>query len=187
MTDTQSRTTVSTWTIDPSHSHVEFAVKHMMFTTVRGSFERLSGTIRLDEANVANSSVEVEIEAASISTRDEKRDAHLRSADFFDVERYPTITFRSTRVEPVGENRLKVTGDLTMHGVTREVVLDTEFTGRGKSPFGFEVLGYTATTTINRDEFGLTWNAALETGGVLVGNEIKITIDVEAIPAESQG
>ena len=186
MTDTQTRATTSTWTIDPSHSNVEFAVKHMMFTTVKGSFEGVSGTITLDEANLANSSVSVEIDASTINTRDQKRDAHLRSGDFFNVEQFPTITFVSTRVEPQGD-RLKVTGDLTMHGVTREVVLDAEMTGRGMSPFGFEVMGYEATTKLNREDFGLTWNAALETGGVLVGNEIKISIDIEAVPAESQG
>lgn len=183
MTDTQTRTTTSTWMIDASHSHVEFAVKHMMFTTVKGSFQGVSGTITLDEANMANSSVNVEIDASTINTRDEKRDGHLRSADFFDAEQFPTITFVSTRVEPKGDD-LKITGDLTMHGVTREIVLDAEFTGRGMSPFGFEVIGYEAKTKLNREDFGLTWNAALETGGVLVGNEIKVSIDIEAIPAQ---
>jgi polyisoprenoid-binding protein YceI len=185
MVTTQTRTGTSVWTIDASHSNVEFAVKHMMFTTVKGSFEGVTGTITLDEQNVANSSVQVEIDASTITTRDQKRDAHLRSADFFDVETYPTITFTSTRVEPDGDD-LRITGDLTMHGVTREVVLDAEFSGRGMSPFGFEVIGYEAKTKVNREDFGLTWNAALETGGVLVGNEIKITIDIEAIPASDQ-
>ncbi len=186
MTDTQIRTGTSNWAIDASHSHVEFAVKHMMFSTVKGSFSGVSGTITLDEENIANSSVTVEIDASTINTRDEKRDAHLRSADFFDVEQYPTITFTSTKVEPNGDD-LRITGDLTMHGVTMPVVLEAEFTGRGMSPFGMEVIGYTAKTKINRSDFGLTWNAALETGGVLVGDEIKITIDIEAVPASNEG
>jgi polyisoprenoid-binding protein YceI len=168
------------WTIDPSHSLVEFGVKHMMFTTVKGRFTGVSGTITLDEENLADSQVDVTIDAASVDTRDEKRDAHLRSADFFDVEQFPTITFVSTRVEPKGDDDLTVYGDLTIHGVTRPVALAATFNGRGVNPWGAEVAGYTATTRVNRKDFGLTWNVGLEAGGVLVGDEIKIAIEVEA-------
>lgn len=179
---TSTATTTNTLVIDNSHSTAEFVVKHMMFSKVRGNFERMSGVIIFDEQNVGNSSVEVEIETASISTRDAGRDQHLRNADFFDAESYPTITFRSTRVEADGDD-FKVTGDLTMHGVTREVVLDAELNGRGNSPMGgFEVLSFSANTKINRSDFGLTWNAALETGGVLVSEDVKISLEIEAIP-----
>jgi polyisoprenoid-binding protein YceI len=177
MTDTATATTV--WTIDNAHSAVEFAVKHMMFATAKGRFGTVSGTISLDNAKVANSSVDVTIDTTSIDTRDEKRDAHLKSADFFDVENYPAITFKSTKVEADG-NDLKVTGDLTIHGVTRPVVLDAEFNGQGTNPWGAQVISYSATTKINRKDFGLTWNASLETGGVLVGEEVKISIEIEA-------
>lgn len=178
MTDTATATTV--WTIDPTHSSVEFSVKHMMFATAKGRFSDVKGTITLDNENVANSSVEVEIGAASVDTRDAKRDEHLKSADFFDVESHPTLTFTSTRVEPAGGSDLKVTGDLSMHGVTKEVVLDTEFNGQGTNPWGQGVISYTAHTKINRKDFGLNWNAALESGGVLVGEDVKIAIEIEA-------
>jgi polyisoprenoid-binding protein YceI len=184
MIDTQTTTGTTVWTIDTSHSQVEFAVKHMMFSTVKGSFEGVSGTITLDEQNPANSSVQVEIDPATISTRDEKRDAHLRSADFFDVQQFPTMTFVSTGVEPKGDD-LTITGDLTMHGVTRQVVLDAEFNGRGMSPFGMEVISYSASAKINRGDFGLNWNAALETGGVLVSDQIRISLEIEAVPASN--
>jgi polyisoprenoid-binding protein YceI len=177
MTDTATATTV--WTIDNAHSAVEFAVKHMMFATAKGRFGSVSGTIALDNENVANSSVDVTIDATSIDTRDEKRDGHLKSADFFDVENYPAITFRSTRVEPDGDD-LKVTGDLTIRGVTHQVVLDAEFNGQGTNPWGQQVISYSATTKVNRKEFGLNWNAALETGGMLVGDDVKISIEIEA-------
>jgi len=181
MHDTSVQTAArTTWTIDPAHSNVEFGVKHMMFTTVKGRFSDVRGTITLDEQHVENSSVEVEIGVASIDTRDEKRDVHLRSADFFDVERFPTMTFKSTRVEPTSGGEARVTGDLTIHGVTREVVLNTTMTGRGTNPWGAEVAGFEATTRINRKDFGLEWNVALESGGFLVGDEIKISIDIEA-------
>ncbi len=177
MTDTVTATTV--WTIDNAHSAVEFAVKHMMFATAKGRFGTVSGTISLDNENVANSSVDVTIDATSIDTRDEKRDGHLKSADFFDVENHPVITFKSTQVEPKGDD-LKVTGDLTIRGVTQPVVLDAEFNGQGTNPWGAQVISYSATTKINRKEFGLTWNASLETGGVLVGEDVKISIEIEA-------
>ena len=173
--------TPTIWQIDPAHTLVEFAVKHMMFATVKGRFGGVRGTIVEDAADPSRSSVEVEIEAASIDTRDEKRDAHLRSPDFLDVESYPTITFKSSRVEHAGRDRLRVVGDLTIHGTTREVVLDTTINGRGTTPFGQEVAGFTAETTINRRDFGLNWNVALEAGGVLVGDTVKILLEVEAL------
>lgn len=178
MTDTAA-TTTTTWTIDPSHSVVEFSVKHMMFATVKGRFTEVDGTITVDNANIANSSVDVTIGAASIDTRDAKRDEHLRSADFFDVETFPTLTFKSTSVEAKG-NDLKVTGDLTIHGVTKQVVLDSELNGQGTNPWGQQVISYSASTKINRKDYGLNWNAALESGGVLVSDEVKISIEIEA-------
>jgi polyisoprenoid-binding protein YceI len=178
MTDTATTTTV--WTIDNSHSVAEFSVKHMMFATVKGRFGSVEGTITVDNQNVENSSVDVRIDVASIDTRDEKRDAHLRSADFFDVENYPTLTFRSTRVERAGGNDLKVHGDLTIRGVTKPAVLEAEYNGQGVNPWGQQVLSYSATTKINRKDFDLNWNAALETGGVLVGDEVKVSIEIEA-------
>jgi len=176
-TPVQTRTT---WAIDPAHSSIEFAVKHMMFTTVKGRFSGVTGTITIDEANLANSSVAVEIDVATVDTREEKRDAHLRSPDFFDVERFPKITFKSTRVEPEGKDNARVTGDLTIHGVTRQVTLEATRTGQGKNPWGMEVAGFEASTKINRKDFGMQFNVPLEGGGFLVGDEVKITIDIEA-------
>lgn len=170
----------STWQIDSAHSEVEFAVKHMMISTVKGGFADVSGTITLDEADLSGSSVEVEIDVASINTRQEERDQHLRSADFLDVENHPKITFRSRRVEPEGEGRFRVVGDLTIRGVTREVVLEATDEGRGIDPWGNEKAGFSARTTIDRRDYGLTWNAALETGGILVGNEVKISLEIQA-------
>jgi polyisoprenoid-binding protein YceI len=176
---THTATNATVWTIDPSHSVLEFSVKHMMFATVKGRFTEVAGTITLDNENVANSSVDVTIGAASIDTRDEKRDEHLRSADFFDVETFPNLTFKSTSVEAKGDN-LKVTGDLTIHGVTKQVVLDSELNGQGANPWGQQVISYSASTKINRKDYGLNWNAALESGGVLVSDEVKISIEIEA-------
>jgi polyisoprenoid-binding protein YceI len=176
---TETATTTTVWTIDPAHSFVEFAVKHMVFATAKGRFSELSGQITLDEEQIENSSVAVEIAAASVDTHDEKRDAHLRSADFFDVETYPTLTFTSTKVVAHGDD-LKITGDLTIRGVTRSVVLDAELNGRGANPWGQQVLSYSATTKINRKDFGLNWNAALESGGVLVSDDVRIAIEIEA-------
>ena len=173
--------TTTVWQLDPAHTAVEFSAKHMMFTTVKGHFGAVKGTIHLDEQDVTRSSVEAEIDAASLDTRTEQRDTHLRSQDFLHVEQHPTITFKSTRVERLGEDHLKVAGDLTIRGTTREVVLDTTLTGRGKSPFGTTVAGFEATTSINRKDFGLNWNVALEAGGFLVGDTIKISIDAEAV------
>lgn len=173
-------TTRSTWQLDPNHTLVQFIGKHLMITTVRGHFKSVRGTLILDEAAPANSSVEVEIDAASLDSGVEYRDNHLKSADFLEAEKYPLITFKSTRVEPEDAEHAKIIGDLTIHGVTREVVLDTEFTGRGKDPMGKEVVSFDAKTSINRKDFGLNWNVALETGGWLVGDTIKIEISTEA-------
>ena len=170
----------ATWAIDPSHSLVEFGVKHMMFTTVKGRFATVSGTIVTDEANPAAASVRAEIDVASIDTREAQRDAHLRSPDFLDAEQHPAITFASTHVSARGRGRYVVTGDLTIRGVTREVSLEAELSGRGADPWGNERIGFSATTTINRKDFGLTWNQALETGGVLVGEDVKIVLEVQA-------
>jgi polyisoprenoid-binding protein YceI len=167
--------------IDSAHSSAQFTVRHMMISNVRGEFTRLSGGITYDPADPANSSIDATIDAASINTREAQRDAHLKSADFFDVERFPTLTFRSTEVG-IRDGEGNVKGDLTLHGVTREVVLRVEGpTPESKDPWGNLRIGATATAKINRKDFGLNWNAALEAGGVLVGKEVKITIDLEAI------
>jgi polyisoprenoid-binding protein YceI len=169
------------WQIDSAHSAVEFAVKHMMIATVRGRFERFSGTVDLDEADPSRSTVEVQIEAESIDTRNEQRDAHLRSPDFFNAAEFPYLTFKSKRVEQLDAAHGRITGDLTIRGVTREVVLEVEYAGQAKSPWGGVSAGFSAHTTINRKDWGLTWNVGLETGGVLVGDEIKIHIELEII------
>jgi polyisoprenoid-binding protein YceI len=174
----------TTWTIDPAHSSVEFAVKHMMFTTVRGRFKDVKGTVVVDEQNPNNSKVDVEIGAASIDTGVADRDGHLRSADFLDVENHPTLTFRSKRVEGAMKSegdRFKVVGDLTIRGTTFEVTLDCEYEGTGKDPWGGIRAGARATTKIDRRDWGLKWNQALETGGILVANEVRIEIELQAV------
>lgn len=178
MTDT--RPAVTTWTIDPAHSSLDFAVKHLVFATAKGTFTDVTGQIVLDEEHIERSTVTVEVAAASVHTRDGQRDEHLRSADFFDVENHPAITFRSTTVERTTGDGLAIAGELTIRGTARPVVLEAEFNGRGRSPFGMDVLSYSATTKIDRKEFGLNWNAALETGGVMVSDDVKITIEIEA-------
>jgi polyisoprenoid-binding protein YceI len=172
------------WTLDPAHTAVEFSTRHMMVTTVRGQFQKVSGTLNFDPQNPAASSIEVTIDAASLTTTVEDRDNHLRSPDFLDVASYPTITFKSTKVEMTGSNTGKITGNLTIHGVTRPVVIDAEYLGEGKTPYGKTVTGFTGTTRINREDWGLTWNVALETGGWLVGKELTIRLDAEAIKVE---
>ena len=171
----------SIWKIDEAHSAVEFVVKHMMVSRTKGRFTKFDGTINLDDDNLANSSAKVEIDVASIDTHDEKRDAHLRSADFFDVEKYPTITFVSTEVLPRGGDKFQLIGDLTIKDVTQKVVINAEKTGQGTSPWGQQVVGFEADTDVDRKDYGLTWNVALETGGFLVGDKIKINLEVEAI------
>ena len=171
---------VSTWIIDPAHSVVELAVKHMMFSTVKGHFPTVAGAITLDESNLANSRVSAQIEAASIATGEANRDGHLRSADFLDVENFPSITFESTGVVPRGGNTFVVVGDLTLHGVTQEVTLEAENAGKGIDPWGGQRVGFAASTTISRKEFGLTWNQGLEAGGVLVSDQVKISLEIQA-------
>ena len=175
---------ITTWNVDPIHSAAEFKVKHMMISNVKGQFTGVSGVLSLDEANLTKSHVEATIDAASINTRDAQRDGHLKSADFFDVEKFPTLSFKSTRVENAGGGELAVAGDLTIHGVTRNVVFTVEGpTPATKDPWGNTRVGLSATTKINRKDFGLTWNAALETGGILVGEEVTLTLDVEFVKA----
>lgn len=176
----------TTWTIDPAHSSVELAVKHMMFTTVRGRFKDFKGTIVVDEQNPDHSTVEVEIAAASIDTGVADRDGHLRSADFLDTEQFPTITFRSKRVEGAMKqegDHFRVVGDLSIRGTTFEVTLDCVYEGMGKDPWGGTRAGARVTGRIDRRDWGLKWNQALETGGILVANEVRIEIEVQAVKA----
>lgn len=170
-----------TWTIDKAHSEITFSVRHMMISNVRGQFDKFSGRIDYNEERPAETTVEVQIEAASINTRDAQRDGHLHSPDFFNVEQYPFLTFTSKRVEVVDESHARLTGDLTIRDITREVVLEVEYSGAALSPFGSYSAGFSATTKISRKEWGLTWNVGLETGGVLVGDEVIIRIDLEII------
>ena len=181
---TTVKTPTTTWNIDPIHSVAEFKVKHMMISNVKGQFPRVIGILSLDESDVTNSRVEASIEAGSIETRDSQRDAHLKSADFFDVEKFPTLSFRSGRIRVVSDDKLEVEGDLTIRGVTRKVLFSVEGpTATAKDPWGRTRVAISATTKINRKDFGLTWNAALETGGILVGDEVTITLDVQFVKA----
>jgi polyisoprenoid-binding protein YceI len=177
-TTTAARTT---WKIDPAHSLIEFAVRHLMITTVKGRFGGVEGTVLLDETDPSFADVDVRIDVASIDTRESQRDAHLRSADFFEAEKYPHITFTSKRPIARRGSEFTLVGDLTIHGVTKEVTLEVTEEGRGKDPWGGERLGFSAATKIKRSEFGLTWNQALETGGVLVGDDIRISLDLELL------
>jgi polyisoprenoid-binding protein YceI len=172
----------TTWTIDPAHTQVGFEVKHMMFAKVRGQFDAPEGEVHLGaDGAIEESSVEVAIDAASIDTGVEDRDKHLRSADFLDVENYPKLHFVSREVRSGGGDQLALVGDLTIRGKTREVELEVESTGRGTDPWGNERAGFSASTTIDRRDFGLTWNQALEAGGVLVGHDVKIEIEIQAV------
>ena len=181
---TAGTATATTWKIDPAHSVAEFKVKHMMIANVKGKFTGISGTLNLDEANPARSSVEATIPLDTVFTGDAQRDAHLKSADFFHVEQHPQMTFKSTGIAVKRPGELTVTGDLTIHGVTKPVAFEVEGpTPPAKDPWGNTRVGLEATTKINRKDFGLGWNAALETGGVLVGEEVAITLDVEFVKA----
>jgi len=171
----------STWTADPMHSIAEFAVKHLVVTTVKGRFRELEATFNIDEANPENSSVEAKIAVASVDTNVEARDADLRSDNFFSAQRFPYISFRSTRIELLDEKRFSLTGDLTIRDVTREVVLDGEYEGQIDDPYGNKRAGFTATTQISRKEFGIRVNQLLESGGAVVGDNVKITLHIEAI------
>jgi len=175
--------TLTARSIDNAHSQVGFAVKHLMISTVRGRFGSVSGTVEFPEGAFEDARADVTIDAASIDTREEKRDAHLRSADFFDVEKFPTLTFKSRRVQAINGDTFQLLGDLTIKGITREVALDVEVDGFQKDPWGGQRAGFSATTSVNRKDFGLTWNQALETGGLLVGDEIKISLDVQLLQA----
>jgi polyisoprenoid-binding protein YceI len=177
-------TSTTTWNIDPVHSVAEFKVKHMMISNVKGQFPKVTGALTLDESDLTNSHVEAMIETASIETRDSQRDAHLKSADFFDVENFPTLSFKSTGITPVRDGELAVEGDLTIRGVTRKTWFSVEGpTLPAKDPWGNTRVAVSATSKINRKDFGLTWNAALETGGILVGDEVTITLDVQFVKA----
>ena len=174
-----------TWQLDSSHSTVGFSVKHMMIATVRGQFQRYTADLAIDLDDITRSQVSAEIEVASIDTREAKRDEHLRSGDFFDAAGHPTITFVSRRIERAGGDDYRLIGDLTIRGTTREVVLEAEFAGVHKDPWGNTRTGFTVTGAVDRKDFGLTWNAALETGGVLVGDKVKLSLDLEAVLQEA--
>lgn len=174
------------WNVDAAHSGIQFTVRHMVVSKVRGRFAAWTGTLDWNEADPSASQVEANIDAASIDTGVADRDAHLRSADFLDVARFPQISYKSRKIEAAGKGRLRVTGDLTVHGVTREVPLDVEILGRGKDPWGKQRTGFSATASIDRKEFGLKWNQVLEAGGVLVGERIDVEIEVQAVLAEAR-
>ena len=181
-TSTAAPGTVTTWNLDPAHSAAEFKVKHMMISNVKGKFSGLSGVLKLDETDYTHSVVEASVPVASISTGDDKRDGHLKSADFFDAEKFPTMTFKSTNIDSTGGADYEVTGDLTIHGVTKSVILKVEDVSEpSKDPWGNHRIGLSGSTKINRKDFGLTYNSALETGGVLVGEEVTITLDLQFI------
>ena len=172
----------ATWEFDPAHTGVQFKVRHLMVSHVRGDFEKVSGKIVYDEKDISRSSADITIDAASINTRVAKRDEHLKSPDFLDAAKYPSLVFKSKKVEQAGDGKLKMTGDLTIRGVTKEVVLDIEGpTSPIRDIEGKTRVGGVASTKINRKDFGLTWNKAIETGGVVVGDEVEITIDIEII------
>jgi polyisoprenoid-binding protein YceI len=172
----------ATWNIDPDHSNVGFKVRHLMVSNVKGNFEKFTGTVDINEKDITKSKIDVSIDTASINTNVQKRDEHLRSADFFEVTKYPAMTFVSKKVAKAGKGKLKVTGDLTLHGISKEVVLDVEGPAKeSKDPWGNMRSGAVASTKINRKDFGLTWNKALETGGVVVGEEVTINLEVELI------
>lgn len=174
------------WNLDASHSSVEFAVRHMMIATVRGQFTRFSARINVDEQRLENSTLEATVEVASIDTRDANRDNHLRAADFFDAANYPTMTFRSRRIEKAGERQYRLIGDLTIRDVTREVVFTLTDEGKGKDPWGNQRWGLTAEATINRRDWNLNWNVALETGGWLVGEQVKIRMEIELVQTQPE-
>ena len=174
------------WQIDPVHTHIEFSIRHLMITNVRGQFDKFNGTVEFDEQNPAQTKVDLQIEAASINTKAADRDNHLRSADFLDVAVYPTLTFKSKNVVLTDRTHARLTGDLTIHGVAKEVVMEVEYVGSQKTPWGGLSAGFNARTKINRKDWGLVWNVGLETGGVLVGDELTVTIEVELIKVQEQ-
>jgi polyisoprenoid-binding protein YceI len=175
--------TTTHWNVDPVHSGIHFSIRHMLFSKVRGRFTQYAVGLELDEGELTQSAVHATIEASSIDTGVADRDTHLRSADFFDAEHFPQLSFRSTGLEPAGDGRYRVIGELTIRDVTREVTLDVEYGGRAKDPWGNERVGFTATTSIDRKEFGLKWNQLLEAGGVLVGDRVDIELEIQAVKA----
>jgi len=174
------------WQIDPAHSAIEFSVRHLMITNVRGQFDKFSGTIEFDEQNPTQTKVNVEIEATSVNTKTTDRDNHLRSADFLDAANYPKLTFVSKNIALVDKTHARMTGDLTIRGVTKPVTLEVEYVGSSKTPWGTTSAGFNAKTKINRKDWGLEWNAALETGGVVVGDDVNITIEMELVKVQEQ-
>lgn len=178
-----ARITTGTYTIDPTHSRIGFVARHAMVAKVRGSFNEFEGSGTFDAEHPANSSLEVTIQAASIDTRNADRDEHLRSNDFFDMEAHPTITFASTAIEPLGDAEFRVAGDLTIKGVTRPITLDLELTGTAQDPWGNTRLGLEGSTVVDRKEWGVNWNAALEAGGVLVGEKVTLEFEISAVKA----
>ena len=183
-TTTTSPAAITTWNIDPAHSAAEFKVRHMMISNVKGTLKGISGALTEHATDASLSSIEATIDVSTINTGEVQRDGHLKSADFFEAEKFPTMTFKSTGVVPKGEGEYAVTGDLTIHGVTKPVTFAVEGpSAPGKDPWGNTRIGLTATTKVNRKDFGLNWNAALETGGILVGEDVHITLDVQFIKA----
>jgi polyisoprenoid-binding protein YceI len=174
---------MTAWTIDATHSTIEFSVRHMMITTVKGIFSGVQGAIHFDPAQPTAASAEGTVDVATINTRDAQRDGHLKSVDFFDVENHPTITFKTSGINTSSATQGTVSGELTIRGVTKAVAFDVEFLGAGVNPYGKTVAGFSATTKINREDYGLMWNVALEAGGVLVGKDVTITLDLQAVQA----
>jgi polyisoprenoid-binding protein YceI len=177
-------TSATTWNLDPVHSSAQFKVKHMMISNVKGEFQTIKGSLTLDSSDITKSQVDATIDVSSINTREEQRDGHLKSADFFDVAQFPTMTFKSTQIKKTGADTLAVSGDLTIHGVTRIVALEVEGPSSAmKDPYGNTRIGLSATTRINRKDFGLTWNSVIEGGGILVGEDVTITLDLQFLKA----
>ena len=172
---------ISTWAIDPGHSTAEFAVKHLMVSTVKGRFKSLAGSLTIDEQDPTRSVIAAAIDVASVDTGAEQRDDHLRSDDFFNAEKFPQILFQGTKIDHKDGDEWLLSGDLTIRDVTKPVVLDVEFEGRANDPWGGERAGFTATTKISRKDFGVNWNGAIEAGGVVVGDQVKITLNIEAV------
>ncbi|MBI2428895.1 MAG: YceI family protein [Ignavibacteriales bacterium] len=185
MTNVQETTntveTKNNWKIDTAHTNINFTVAHMVIAEVTGNFKEFEGTVTASKEDFSDAVVDVTIKAASINTENPDRDAHLRSADFFDAENHPVVTFKSTKTDLIGEGKLKISGDLSIRGITKQIVLDAKFKGKAVSPYGHMIAAFKASATIHRKEFGLQWNAALETGGFLVGEEIELTLNVEVV------
>lgn len=176
--------TKAKWAVDASHSSIDFSVKHMMIAKVKGSFQNFNASIEADPTDLTTATIEFNVDLASVDTKNADRDNHLRSADFFDVENHPSMTFKSASISKTDDGEYDVTGDLTIHGTTKQETFKVVFEGQGKDPWGNEKVGFSAEGSINRSDYGLVWNAALETGGVLVGDQVKISLEIEAQKAE---